>query len=226
MSYEISSKSVVDKYGNLSFIVSLKNGDKITEKRMEPTAFAEVLLGSVKKEIKMIDVPNPDSLPECIKKYRLGSDGNKGTFEAIMVFPAGKRGFSFAGKIFFIPFPALVMKLTYVDGVRKGDRVFALDTDNPGPNSKLYNYPFGNVYEDGHICFGNIKLKIGCLEEAPRAFEDFINSVTTHDLHSSNRRSKKDMSMGEFVEMLEKMEHYPNEELVESSKSLKYFKEL
>ncbi len=220
MGYEISSRSVIDKYGNVSFIVSLKDGDKVTEKRMEPTVFAEVLLGSIKKETKMID--GPMSLPECIKKYRLGSNGDDGTFESIMVFPAQKRGFSFGEKIFYLPFPALVMKVTYVEGVKKSDMVFALDTDEPNIDSRLYNYPFGNVYKDGHICFGNIKLKVSRLEESPRVFEDFIGSVTTHDLQSDVRRSNNNMSMGQLVQMLEKEEVFPKKELIPCSSGMRY----
>lgn len=218
MSYEISSKSEVDKYGNMYFRVTFKEDDVITEKRMEPVKFAEILLGSVKEDIKMIE--SPLVLPECIKKVRMGSDGDRGTFEAVMVFPAQKRGFAFANRIFYIPFPALVMKACFHKGVRKSERIFALKEDNPSPTTALYNYPFGNVYNDGHICFGNIEQSITCVEEVPKLFEAFINGRTNHDLYDSNRRNSKSMSQGEFVQMLEKMEQFPLEELV--STSLKY----
>lgn len=216
MGYEISSKSEIDKYGNLFFLVTFKKGETILEKRMEPTKFAEVLLGSVKSDVKMLEVSS--SLPECIKKARIGSDGCRGTFEAVMVFPAQKRGFSFADKIFYIPFPALVMKVVYVNGVKKNDCIFALDTDEPGDNSPLYNYPFGNVYNDGRICFGNIKVNVSCLEEAPRVFEDFICGRTNHDLYNDNRSGKRNMSQGEFVEMLEKLDSFPMDQLVKNGK--------
>lgn len=225
MGYEISSKSEIDKFGNLYFLVTFKEDGKILEKRMEPIKFAEILVGSIKKDVKMIEFPSV--IPECIKKARMGSDGNKGTFEAVMVFPAQKRGFSFAEKIFYIPFPALVMKVVYVNGLKKADAVFALDTDEPEANSSLYNYPFGNVYADGHICFGNIKVDVSCLEEAPRVFEDFICGKTNGDLYYQNVRGKSGKSQGEFVEYLSGLDEFPKEELVKCKlEGKKYFGEL
>ena len=41
-----------------------------------------------------------------------------------------------------------------------GKENYALKEDEPTQESVLYNYPFGNVYNDGHICFGNIKENI------------------------------------------------------------------
>ena len=214
MKEEFKASSVIDKYGRLYFDICFKKGEQITEKRVEPQKLAEILLGSIREEMRFIEIPQ---VPSCVKKARIATDGRPDSFEAVMVYPAQKRGFSFMGNLFFIPFPTLVMKVTYVKGVRKEVVIFALDTDEPTSESKLFHYPYGNVRESGSICFGNITLKVKDIADAPKVFDDFLCGKTNNDLyHTQNTRG---FSQGELVSYVENLEVYPKELLLKNGKT-------
>ena len=95
--------------------------------------------------------------------------------------------------------------------------IFALDTDEPTSESKLFHYPYGNVRESGSICFGNITLKVKDIADAPKVFDDFLCGKTNNDLyHTQNTRG---FSQGELVSYVENLEVYPKELLLKNGKT-------
>ena len=208
--YELKAFSVTDKYGNLYFDTSFRDGERVVEKRVEPKKLAEILLGSVKDEVKFLPVPT--NLPECVKIARMATDGCQDSFEVVMVFPEKKRGFSYMGNPLFIPFPALVMKVSFVRGIKREGCIWALDTDEPNGDSVVYHYPFGNVGGSGSICFGNIKLKVDTIADAPRVFEEFILGATNNELY--RHQNTKGLEQGELIKIIETSDEYPKELLL------------
>jgi len=63
--------------------------------------------------------------------------------------------------------------------------IFALDSDlKPNENGELFKAPFFNIYSDGRVCMGTVKIQIDpscCLEEFITSWEKyFFNSYFSH----------------------------------------------
>jgi len=86
--------------------------------------------------------------------------------------------------------PTLVFKL------EKNDlSVFAVKSNNPDENTKLWNAPFHNVYNSGNICMGNAKVKKSHdIIKIMKYQEDaFFNSKFTH-LHADGSPIKGNLN--------------------------------
>lgn len=69
--------------------------------------------------------------------------------------------------------------------------IFALGSNcRPKENTKLYNAPFFNIYENGNVCMGTVDVqikKIASLEEFTTAWESyFFNSYFSHLMQDYN----------------------------------------
>lgn len=215
--YSIKAESFVDRFGTLLFNVSYKgeNGEVI-EKRVGAETFAQLISGNLIVAEELVEVPK---LPDIFYKTKV-SPTKQGSFETLLVFKAQIRGFSYLGEPFFIPFPALLMKLKFVDGVRQIAEIYALDTDHPTNDSKVYCYPFGNVDpQDGHICFGNISMDITSVEDAPKVFQFFIEGQTNNDLY--DRQNTEGLTQEQLIKKIKDLETYPTYLLKENGKTIK-----
>lgn len=109
------------------------------------------------------------------------------SFVITICVTSGMRYLCYYDERFYIPFPTLMFKF----GVKKGrvivSEVFSLDTNRPCRTSKLYRYPFGNVYDNGNICWGlNILKPVLCKKDLDDFVALFFSSGTNDDLFKSN----------------------------------------
>ena len=106
------------------------------------------------------------------------------TFKMAVSIPAAVRPVQYFDTVYVVPFPALMFIFCIATGRINVSKVVALDTDVPQENSIVYHYPFGNVYNDGKICWGNIALPgISNPLELPKAISGFFASETNNDLY-------------------------------------------
>jgi hypothetical protein len=86
-------------------------------------------------------------------------------------------------KIINIPFPKCFF-VFWVEANRiKQTYVFSLKNPINAETDTLYNFPFGNVYQDGHVCWGEAKLpKINCAMELVGVINIFLGSGFNGDL--------------------------------------------
>lgn len=106
------------------------------------------------------------------------------TFKMAVSIPAAVRPVQYFDTVYVVPFPALMFIFCVATGRINVSEVVALDTDVPQEDSIVYHYPFGNVYNDGKICWGNIALpSISNPLELPKAISGFFASETNNDLY-------------------------------------------
>lgn len=216
----IHAESVTDEKGNLFFDVSFRKKDELVEKRISVENFINLLNRNLREDEVYVNVP---MLQAKLAGARISSK-DKSSFYALYVYEAQKRAFSIAGEFFRLPFPALLFGVESLKGVRQSVTVYALDSDTPGEEAKLYHYPFGNVYENGTVCMGNIvSSKMESLKDAERVFDDFIMGETNEHLYRMH--NTMGLTQLELVKYIEKMEEFPSELLLPTQKSLRSFKQ-
>lgn len=215
----IVSKSFVDQLGNLYFDVSYRDGDELIEKRVPVEEYLALLDGNVRVQESLVTIPK---LSENVIAAQIGSI-DKSSFKSLSVYKADKRAFAIAGEFFRLPFPALLMYARVRKGARQEVSIFALDTDEPTNEACLYHYPFGNVYEGGDVCMGNIVSEdITSIASVDRIFDDFICGVTNEHLYKM--QNKLGLTQLELVKYIEKMDVFPTDLLVPTGTSLKGLK--
>lgn len=138
----------------------------------------------------------------------------KGTIGAIIRIPAHKQQFSLAvdrhiaesrKTAFYMPMPNLIYLIAYVEGVRKIFNCFCY-TEWNGPDTKLMQYPFGNVSAGAEICMGSIAINaddINSYMGLYRIIESSLYGITNGDYLEGDRvRLKKAVTQYEFCKEL------------------------
>ncbi len=104
-----------------------------------------------------------------------------GVQEAIIRVPKGKRPLNYLGKEYIIPYPDVVFYILTQEGSARITKVWFA-----GDDGELFCYPFGNVYEDARICWGqNVLPKVANMKELERFVEIFFSATTNNDLYHS-----------------------------------------
>lgn len=102
--------------------------------------------------------------------------------------------------------------------------VFALGSNRrPNENTKLYNAPFFNVYENGNVCMGTVDIqikKIALLEAFTSAWEHyFFNSYFSHLMPDYNPIKGNCVTLWESLINTDKV--FPKEVFINSKKTIK-----
>ena len=124
-------------------------------------------------------------IPDLPKGYYKGAVGEQGenSFKVLIVIPAGRRMLNYYGDNMEVPFPELLFSSTVVNGNQVDSRMFVINSNKLSAETKLYHYPFGNVYGDGHICWGNNVINgIKKMSDVDRIVVNFFGSETNDDL--------------------------------------------
>ena len=155
---------------------------------------------------------------ECID-FSYARNCSKFSCRALFKLPADRQLIVYCGQAFLVALPALVFDFTVIDEVLIPKRSFVYSEKN----GVLYHYPLTNVYEDGRICWGNLKIP-ACMSvsDMKRAVDFFMQAPGNSDLSmSTNILSLLEFgSMGEFIKYLTKVKHYPNKGLIPVGKNL------
>ena len=160
--------------------VSVRLEDKgiVTCKKIPMAEFLSLLQNSA----AMGQVMRIGRLPQGYYDGALSPAEN--TFKMAVSIPAAVRPLQYFDTVYVVPFPALMFIFCVATGRINVSEVVALDTDVPQEDSIVYHYPFGNVYNDGKICWGNIALPgISNPLELPKAISAFFASETNNDLY-------------------------------------------
>lgn len=147
-----------------------------------------------------------------------GYESVTSTFEAILHLPAQERPMKYFEEVYIVPFPDLVFYLKAQKGRVTTSKVFALASGDTSEKAKLYRYPYGNVYEDGKICWGgnsNSIPSVHCLKDFEKVVTLFFGATTNNDLYKSPIYEKDgvqvNMSQTELLKLMQGKDIYPAE---------------
>lgn len=217
-------------------------GDKgeMFQKRITPQQLLVILENSFPEEAEnecgkmrlVAPLPSNCSTYEQTEGFYLGSESQNGSRRAIFYLPAERRVMRYqtTETPYVFEFPGLVF---YME-TRKNKvdvsamRIFAVKEKTLaeiGSDTKLYHYPFGNVYSDGRICWGSTQMPmIESFNDLKKIILTFFGSVTNDDLFHKNEKIKKEIAcQRELLEFLVKEDEFPNELLVDTGKTLAKF---
>jgi hypothetical protein len=196
---KITSETFVDDWNLLSFDVRIEAEDgTVTEKRLSAADYLDMFQSGVKQVKTFVEVPR---LPEEVVWAATADEQD--TFKAVIVLPEAKRPVFFCNEIIDnIPFPKLCFYVRVEGGVRKETSLFAVNK-----KGLLCHYPFGNVYDSGDCCFGNIIVQdVRNAAEALKVADAFLTGETND--HLWNPIGKFELQ-GDFYEALQGKKAFP-----------------
>lgn len=142
--------------------------------------------------------------------------------EGLFFVPADKRYMNVAGEQNMMPYPGLLFRLSATNGKLMESRCFAVKERQLSEltlASKLYAFPFGNVYPmDAHICWGSNQLAgMYDYEKLRGAITTFFCSESNMDyVKTGESYAKKYGTYQNFLGELGKKDVFPKTALVRS----------
>lgn len=124
---------------------------------------------------------------------------------------------------FILPYPNLLF-ITYYNLIScklTSSKVYALK-ESSRDNPELFYFPYGNVYDDGKICYGDneILLKKQRLDLATKEFVDvFLSSPYNGDLYQLNNTAYF-CSLADLFKELNNKQKFPEEMLTSTKQNL------
>lgn len=220
---EIISKTLCDECGNLLFDVTIRKDGEVMHKLLDAEDYLQMFRESVDKKKELVRIPR---LPATVVGAKVDPE-RQDTFEALVKYPPERRAFKYMGQHMILPFPALLAKVEVEKGVRKETCLYALGEDWESEEPTLYRYPYGNVGNVGHCCYGNIVCDgIRDVTLAPSVLDMFLYGETNNDLWGSDKvkgaKEKGISSQSDLIETVRDMETYPVDWLVKSGSALKF----
>lgn len=196
--------------------VTVKEDESITRKKLDLSDFLMMLNESHEgaKYIPIGRVPYG---------YVTGAIAKGNTFWCTLALPAQKRNIIYYGEMHTIAFPAMLFHFKVQGGKLNESKCFALKEDTLTEKTKLYAYPFGNVYEDGKICWGTCSIpKCEKMADVERYLELFFSAGTNDDLYRGIV-AKEYMNQRALLEFLKGEEQFPVEKLLPAGAEIKMF---
>jgi len=146
-----------------------------------------------------------------------GYNSTNGEYEAIIHVPGDKRPIFFQEQAHIVAFPSLVFYFRAERNRITKSLLYAVDDkEELSAESALYHYPYGNVYNDAHICWGQNKLpQITKLADFDSVVQMFFGAQTNNDLYQPptvklNGNEIKP-AQAELISMMEKEQKFPVE---------------
>lgn len=131
--------------------------------------------------------------------------------------------------LFGVPKQVIFPDLLFLFQVRGGNvsssfcfALKSMDQEGIGPNSRLCHYPFGNVYDDGKICWGNTLLpSLDSMKDTESLIQAFFDAETNNDLYQNRIMEHPEFTeQSGLLEALKEMDTFPKEWLIETGKNL------
>lgn len=218
---------------------SAPNGEMF-QKKVTPKQLLDILADSFPEEsgedcgnLKLVaPIPSNCSSYEHMEGFYLGSESSNGSRRAIFYLPSERRVMYYqtTENPYLFEFPALIFYMeTRKDKMDTSMmRIYAVKEktlSEIGSDTKLYHYPFGNVYAEGRICWGSTQLpEIKSFNDFKKVILTFFGGVTNDDLFRTlGRFHKKITCQRELLEFLVKEEKFPDELLVDTGHTLEEF---
>ena len=124
------------------------------------------------------------------------------------------------------PLPRLVFGVRILETGRMADCSIGVAADEtPTPETKMYHYPFSNVYDNGKVCAGNNVLprykKLTALKHFPR----YLLGLPDNDDMYDRKKNRLELGHGELMEHLKDKDpaYYYSDILVPNGKTLMDF---
>ena len=161
-----------------------KNGGSIV-KKVKYNDFITMLNDSVEEGSSSVNFSSKSwgGIPDGLIDIAYQDECN---FLALVQVPAELFIVQYCGNKYSIPFPSLLFAVKVVGQRVTGTRVYAVKDKKVTKESALYHYPFGNVYNDGDICWGGNSLpNIEGVKDTFKVPQIFYSSPTNSDLWKS-----------------------------------------
>ncbi len=134
------------------------------------------------------------------KKHRLGKlpfgyvdclYGKPGCYRIAVMYPEKVRGVKYYKDTYRVPYPNTLYIYTVEKGAVQTKTCYAVKDDVITENTKLWQFPFGNVSDIGGMCYGVIKIP-NCTEmsEIDTLVELFLSGEVNDDLYHPSRTTK------------------------------------
>ena len=172
---------------------------------------------------------------EKSKEYRIGTlpqyyfdgtinrdDEERLSGKIVLTIPKRKGTIQFESTSYEICFPPFLFCFSLLEGRISETCVFALKGEKWNRNSRLYNYPFGNVNTRDHkVCWGKNQLPyIDSLHQLDMVCSLFFDSPTNNDYYTKGVSTKwKYDNLRGVLERLQKKSSFPERILVPSQYS-------
>lgn len=146
----------------------------------------------------------------------IGICNNKLKADVVTVLPASMQVMQYEDTQYDVCVPSLVFSFHVDKGRLECTRVFALKDAKPTDDSILYRYPYGNVYDDGKVCWGHNSLPdIHAIKRLEMVMTLFIQSPCNSDLYRPEKCiGIRGVELRELFEKLRNVQSFPEEYLV------------
>lgn len=158
------------------------------------------------------------------KSYRLGKlpfgyidayVSREGTYKVAVLYPKKRRGVKYYKDTYYVPYPNVVYIYDVKNGICISRSCFAIsDKDLKNGitrDTPLYYFPFGNVGENGSMCYGNIKLpNLTTMDSIDNLVALFLAGEVNDDLYNPNRQTKLAKKQFEVYRYLESRKTFPD----------------
>ncbi len=146
----------------------------------------------------------------------IGMCNSKLCADIVTVLPASMQIMQYENTQYDVCVPSLVFSFHVNKGRLMNTRVFTLKDEEPTDNSVLYRYPYGNVYEDGRVCWGsNVFPDICEIKRLEMVMTLFIQTPCNSDLYRSEECiGQNDVPLRELFEQLRNVQIFPEEYLM------------
>lgn len=199
-------------YDCASIVFTDKAGKK-SSKIVEIGSLLKALKCAVKVDVEQARI---GKIPFGYYDGAIGMCNSKLCADIVTVLPASMQMMQYENTRYDVCVPSLVFSFHVNKGRLEKTRVFTIKDENPTENSVLYRYPYGNVYDDGRVCWGSNALPdILEIKRLEMVMTLFIQSPCNSDLYRSEKCiGKKDVSLRELFEQLRNVQSFPEEYLV------------
>lgn len=175
------------------------------------------LLKAFKKSVvETVELAPIGEIPFGYYNGAVGIINSKLKADIVTVLPASMQIMQYENTQYDVCVPSLVFSFHVDKGRLEKTRVFVLKDEEPTEKSVLYRYPFGNVYDDGKVCWGsNVFPDILEIKRLEMVMTLFIQSLCNSDLYQSEKCiGVKGVPLRELFEQLHNKQNFPEEYLM------------
>lgn len=184
----------------------------VSKKEVLPNALLELLSCSRENRqyLRLGNMPN---------NFYDGCIGENNSFKAVLFLQGGPQYSYYYGTSYLLPYPNMIFFIESTTKITQCKVFCTIESCLQLSNkSKLYQYPFSNVYKNGDICWGDISLpNIGKIKDFQIIPQLFINAEMNEHLYIKGECNKTDLPLRELLMTLEHKESFPEEFLNETS---------
>lgn len=215
---QLTAKFDDSLYGGVT--IELVNDDnQVKKKTVSVEDFIDSLANATKKQNEFIRV---GKLPYGY--YDAAFSVENDSFKCVTIIPKGKQTVKYKDLVFCIPFPSLAFYFEVLKGNLTNSCCYAIADTDHNDNTSLYRYPFGNVYDDGDICWGNNQIEyISNIKKIENIITLFYCLPTNDDMYSCGKNIAVcdiTLNLQGFYTKLQEMDKFPEELLINTSKEL------